>query len=284
MGLCATPFLSIVIPCHNAGAKISRAIESCLRLRDFSFEIIVVDDASTDDTQTKLSSYVDDRRLNVTKFEGNQGASSARNFGVSIARGEFIIFLDADDYFLENASRDFYAAIEENPHLDLYCFGYMINGKKSPKPDSSALHLEFIRKKFSNTNTFLVRRKALNGHSFEKKYRVGEDTLFWFKLLLERPSGYFEKYVAYYDYIPKLNLVDRHPILDLDLENMGVSQKDAKEIRNAVTRNTDMKKAFGRADPIRISFQKLGVRGLVYWLLGPGLFRPVWNLKHKLKS
>lgn len=275
--------LSIIIPCYNAGKKIERAIDSCLQFSDFSVEVVVVNDASTDDTELKLKRYESDHRVKVISFEKNRGASSARNQGISTAQGEFVLFLDADDYFLKTASSEISSSLESNPEVDVYCFGYVINDRKSPKPDSDALYLEFMRKKFSNTNTILTRRVALAGHVFEEKYRIGEDTLFWFKLLLQKRSAYFEKYVAYYDYVPKLNLVDRHPMLEIDLEAMGVSRESAEEIRSALEKNTNMKKAFGRVDSLGTVFKKMGIRGLVFWVIGPSLFGLLWTLKHKAR-
>lgn len=92
-----SPLVSIVIPVYNRADLIGRAITSCLRQTKCSFEIIVVDDGSSDDLASTLALYADDARLRLIRHERNQGVSAARNSGVSAARGAFTAFLDSDD-------------------------------------------------------------------------------------------------------------------------------------------------------------------------------------------
>lgn len=89
--------VSVVIPVFNGAATIARAIDSAL-VQDFDddFEVIVVNDGSTDNTATVLSSYGD--RIRVITQE-NRGLAAARNVGIVCARGEFIALLDADDWW-----------------------------------------------------------------------------------------------------------------------------------------------------------------------------------------
>ncbi len=91
------PLVSVVIPAYNNAAYIDSAIESVLNQTYTNYEIIVVDDGSTDNTRQLLEPY-----LNRAKYiyQENQGAAKARNRGIEVARGEFIAFLDADDFFL----------------------------------------------------------------------------------------------------------------------------------------------------------------------------------------
>jgi glycosyltransferase involved in cell wall biosynthesis len=89
--------VSVVIPAFNAGRYIRQAVDSVLQQTIDSVEIIVVDDGSTDDTRTVLSPYRD--RIHYLS-QSHAGVSTARNRGIQAARGEFVAFLDADDYFL----------------------------------------------------------------------------------------------------------------------------------------------------------------------------------------
>lgn len=90
--------VSIVIPCFNAERFISEAIESCLNQTYKNIEIIVVNDGSTDSSYKIINSYGD----KIVKIEQeNKGGSAARNTGLNIAKGDFVLFLDADD-FLEH--------------------------------------------------------------------------------------------------------------------------------------------------------------------------------------
>ena len=87
---------SIVIPAYNREKFIERAISSCLVQRHPAFQVIVVDDGSTDRTPA-IVSRINDSRLRLFVLPVNQGVSAARNFGISRARGEWIVALDSDD-------------------------------------------------------------------------------------------------------------------------------------------------------------------------------------------
>lgn len=88
------PLVSVVIPAYNCGAYIEDAVESVLDQTWRRFEVIIVDDGSTDDTGNRLRKYGD--RVQVVPQE-NQGSSKARNVGLRRCRGEYVAFLDADD-------------------------------------------------------------------------------------------------------------------------------------------------------------------------------------------
>jgi glycosyltransferase involved in cell wall biosynthesis len=88
------PFVSVVIPTYNYGRFVTDAVESVLAQTYRDFEIIVVDDGSSDDTQTKLEAYLD-RIISIR--QENQGCSAARNAGIKAAKGDWVAFMDADD-------------------------------------------------------------------------------------------------------------------------------------------------------------------------------------------
>ncbi len=90
------PKVSVIIPTYNRAALLRRAIESTLAQTYQDFEIIVVDDASTDETPHTVRS-LDDPRIRYIRHETNRRISVARNTGVCAARGEFVAFLDDDD-------------------------------------------------------------------------------------------------------------------------------------------------------------------------------------------
>lgn len=89
--------VSVIIPCYNAARWLREAIDSCLAQTYHDVEIIVVDDGSTDDSLTIIQSY----RTQIRYESGsNHGGSHARNRGFAMSRGDYIQFLDADDYLL----------------------------------------------------------------------------------------------------------------------------------------------------------------------------------------
>jgi glycosyltransferase involved in cell wall biosynthesis len=93
------PTVSVITPTYNHAEELPRAINSVLAQTFEDFEYIVVDDASTDDTESVVDSY-DDERILYIRHEENMGGSAARNTGIEQARGRYIAFLDADDEWL----------------------------------------------------------------------------------------------------------------------------------------------------------------------------------------
>lgn len=94
-------FVSVIIPAYNAAAWISESLDSVLRQTYADWEIIVVDDGSTDNTTEVVESYsAQDERIRLLTQAVNRGPSTARNIGMLAARGDYIAFLDADDLWL----------------------------------------------------------------------------------------------------------------------------------------------------------------------------------------
>jgi glycosyltransferase involved in cell wall biosynthesis len=111
-----TPQVSVVIPAYNCAAYVGQAVDSVLRQTYTDWEIIVVDDGSRDDTKLILEQYGDRIRY---IYQQNQGVSIARNRGIELARGEFIAFLDADDYFLPDKIAAQIAVFAAQPNLGI---------------------------------------------------------------------------------------------------------------------------------------------------------------------
>lgn len=95
---CVRPTVTVIIPAYNAAAFVAEAIESVLRQSYSNFELIVIDDGSTDDTASVVATFRDDRLRLVQ--HANQGLSQSLNRGIDLSRGEIIAFLDADDVWL----------------------------------------------------------------------------------------------------------------------------------------------------------------------------------------
>ena len=93
----ATPLVSVIVPAYNNAHFLPAAIDSILNQTFDNFELIVVDDGSTDNTQAVLAGFGD--RLRYVR-KANGGPSSARNLGIQMARGQLIAFQDADDLWL----------------------------------------------------------------------------------------------------------------------------------------------------------------------------------------
>lgn len=122
--------ISIIMPVFNGQEYIEKAIESVLSQSLEDFELIIVDDGSTDETLGIAGSY-DDERIRVIS-QNNQGPGQARNRGLDIACGEYVMFLDADDWFCMDALKTAYAEAKKSD-TDITVFQIMkyFNGSYS---------------------------------------------------------------------------------------------------------------------------------------------------------
>ena len=102
--------VSVVIPCYNAAKFLEKTVNSVFSQTYSDYELILIDDGSTDNTAEIINSYGGKVRA---KFTPNRGASSARNLGTSLATGEFIQYLDADDLLLPNALEKRITALQQ---------------------------------------------------------------------------------------------------------------------------------------------------------------------------
>ena len=110
----AKPLVSVVIPAFNRAGLIGRAIESVARQTYADIEIIVADDASTDNTAAVVGA-IQDPRVRYLSSERNAGASAARNMGIHAASGDFVAFLDSDDVWMANKLELQLAAVRQHP-------------------------------------------------------------------------------------------------------------------------------------------------------------------------
>jgi len=113
-----SPAVSVVLPTFNRLATISQAIGSVLVLDEVAFELIVVDDGSTDGTGPELERLGDDR-VTVIRHPTRQGANVARNTGVAHARAPIVAFLDSDDIYLPGRLEQPLSLLQQNPHIGI---------------------------------------------------------------------------------------------------------------------------------------------------------------------
>lgn len=129
------PYFSIVIPLYNREKHIPRAIDSCLGQGFSDFEVVVVDDASTDRSREVVDAYRDPR-IRLVRHETNRGVSPARNTGVDASWGDWILFLDSDDELLPDALSRIEARTRQAPDDigRLFLMNQLDHGAVSPDP------------------------------------------------------------------------------------------------------------------------------------------------------
>ncbi len=103
--------ISIIVPCYNVEKYVEKCIDSILSNTYQDFECILIDDCSTDATLEKIEQYQYDPRIRIIKKANNQGQSAARNDGIAAANGEFLFFIDADDWISSDCLQYIYIYI-----------------------------------------------------------------------------------------------------------------------------------------------------------------------------
>ena len=106
------PLISVVIPAYNCADVIGSAIDSALA-QSVALEILVLDDGSSDELEAVMAGYEGNEAVRFAKNEKNLGAAATRNRGVSLARGKYVAFLDADDYWTEDKLSSQLALMEQ---------------------------------------------------------------------------------------------------------------------------------------------------------------------------
>lgn len=135
-----TPRVSVIIPTHNRAGLLPRAVESVLAQTHDDYELIIVDDCSSDDTQRVIAEFADSR-IRHFRHEVNRGVSAARNTGIANARGEYIAFLDDDDEWLPTRLAKQSAIMDTAPSRVGFVYGWM----DVVYPDSGGIPVPFDR-------------------------------------------------------------------------------------------------------------------------------------------
>ena len=201
------PLVTIYMPTHNRSDLLSRAIESVQAQTYSNFELIIVDDCSTDDTEAVVQAYKDtDSRITYIKNSDNLGACASRNKAIRAAKGEFITGLDDDDYFLP----DRLAVFLEHWHLFPADKAFIFANKIILTPDLEVISRApwYIRRRKSITQGDLLIGCAVGIAFFTTKESLlaieGFDELMpmWQDLdcvyrLLDMGKGYYFDDVSY---------------------------------------------------------------------------------------
>lgn len=181
---------SVIIPAYNAENFIKRSINSVLNQTYTDFELIIVNDGSTDKTVEYAKAFNDNRIIVIDKI--NEGVSIARNTGINIAKGEFICFLDADDEYLPEHLSVLSEAIKKNKNrvffASRFCISLMSDSEKVVVPnvnENTVYYENVIEKFFYNpellwTGCVCIKRTMFERYGmFEPGVKLGEDTDMW---------------------------------------------------------------------------------------------------------
>ncbi len=184
------PIVSVLMPTYNDGRYLRDAIDSIL-LQTFSyFELIIVDDGSTDDTPLILSEYMDSR-IRIITLPENMGRPTARNTALEAATGKYIAWMDADDISMPKRLEKQVAFMEANPDIAV-CSGAILNffnidGLHVPPLDSDSIRAGLFWGSTIPNPASLMRREmvAASGARFDLQLSRAQDYDFWCALLLD---------------------------------------------------------------------------------------------------
>jgi glycosyltransferase involved in cell wall biosynthesis len=185
--------ISVIIPVWNRASEVCHAIDSALAQTLPPFEVIVVDDGSTDETLEVLARYRD--RIRALR-QDNQGVAAARNAGIAVARGDLLAFLDSDDVWLPRKLELQAARIEADPGLGLvHCggdfegTGVNLNGMEGSVA-SEILRLDRSVILAHGSGVMVPRRVAEEVGGFDARMRVSEDWDFCYRVASRYRIGF----------------------------------------------------------------------------------------------
>jgi len=213
--------ISVIVPIYNCEKYVSRCIESIINQEHKELEILLINDGSTDSSKSICEKYaLQDTRIHLINKE-NSGVSASRNIGLSIAKGDYIAFVDADDYIdPEMYSSLYLKAIEESADMVFCRIKRFDDSGQFFYPDEKNLYriknrdIEplFYTTKYSNYITkvegvvwrTLYNKKFIENEFFDENLKYGEDLLFISSLILKSQKiSIVDEY--YYNYFTNVN-------------------------------------------------------------------------------
>ena len=294
---------SVIIPLYNKAPYIAKAIESVLGQTYRDFEVIVIDDGSTDQS-LEVAKTFENKSITIIS-QPNSGVSTARNNGVKIAKHPYICFLDADDWWHPTFLEEMKRLITDFPDAGIYGSGYYIvkNGQERIAPigvpqgfergiiDYCEVYAKTLCMPLTSISVVIPKHIFDEEKGFKSQLKFGEDFDLWIRIALKHKVILVNKPLAYYNQdvdvnnrgvaVHKIYSPVNHFIFNLDY--LYDSEKNnhrlkilLDKLRVYILLKYRMQRAFPKEYSAEIkkvdfSVQPLGVR-LQYYL-------PVWFLK-----
>lgn len=214
--------VSVIIPTYNCESEVFKCINSVINQTYNQIEIIVVDDCSSDNTAKEIDNIKKTTNIIFLKNKKNMGVSYSRNMGLQQAKGEYVMFLDGDDYLDDNTVEEtLNFALENNLEivkfnyvkeiygLSIYNKGTFEHQRVLINKDFREIYLKMLDGyAFSSCCFQLIKLSILKNLTFEQNLTYGEDMLFSLNLYTKTNSfGYYDK--PFYHYVIKSNSITR---------------------------------------------------------------------------
>lgn len=206
------PVVSVILPCYNAETYIGDCLESILSQTWKSFELIIIDDGSTDNTASIIKNH-DDSRIKYIKNKKNRGIVYSLNKGISLAKGKYMARMDADDIMHKNRLEKQVLFMENHPNIALVgSWHYIIDESKKiiglkqyfTKNEEIKLILPF-ENPFSHPS-IMLRLEVAKSIGYSQSYSYCEDYDLWIKIASKNKVANIPECLTYYRVHPSNNL------------------------------------------------------------------------------
>lgn len=206
-------FFTVIIPLFNKENFIENTLKSVLNQSFIDFEVLIINDGSTDKSEEKVLEFKDTRIHYF--YKENEGVSAARNFGIEKAKSDYITFIDADDFWYPNFLEEMFKNIRRFPELKVFSAAIEVETSKKIIPSTYSIvktadceivnYFEASSKETVICTSCAVFHKSVfeKTGNFDIQLKSGEDTDMWIRIGLIYPILFSWKILARYVYDPK---------------------------------------------------------------------------------
>jgi len=185
--MCTQPIFSIIIPTFNRKLFLKKAVDSVLDQTYTNFELIIIDDGSTDDSKEIINAYYD-ARIKYS-YQENNGVASARNHGLKKAKGKYVAFLDSDDWWVPEKLSKTMDYINKFPNVKIfhteetwYKKGKLLNQKTKHKKPTGFVYTKSLPLCCISISTAVIKKDVFdNIELFDETFEACEDYDFWLR-------------------------------------------------------------------------------------------------------
>lgn len=243
------PKFSIIIPLYNKETHIVNTLNSVFNQTFTDFEIVIVNDGSTDGSLKEVQKITDERLILYNRK--NKGVSQARNFAMQNATGDYFAFLDADDLWKPQHLHNLNHLIVKYPNCSMYCTnycfdygdGYIVTPKFPTLPSHSnwsGIVPDFFKAslhyRIAWTSAVAIPSNSISSVGFFNEaitLGAGEDTEYWSRLALKKPVAFSKKMTAIYnvDAINRISKIDASKRKHMTFEQFYTSEKNNSSLK-----------------------------------------------------
>lgn len=254
---------SVIIPLYNKAPYVAKAIESVLGQTYRDFEVIVIDDGSTDQS-LEVAKTFENKSITIVS-QPNSGVSTARNNGVKLAKYPYICFLDADDWWHPTFLEEMKRLITDFPDAGIYGSGYYIvkNGQERIAPigvpqgfergiiDYCEVYAKTLCMPLTSISVVIPKHIFDEEKGFKSQLKFGEDFDLWIRIVLKHKAILVNKPLAYYNQ-------------DVDVNNRAIGSRFYKPEEHMLFSNYG---DFMHNEGFRFLFERLALYGLLSYYL-----------------